>query len=134
MTDTALRASFPEEDRSGAMLAHLSGYAGYLFPCGGMIVPVAIAFTAKSPAVTAVACQALVLNLLGFVSVALGVYFSPMVLAIREPILQTLVMGAAGLCAIFVFALVMLCPLIGALRAWGGRFFRYPLVGIEMPR
>ena len=122
-----------DADRSGAMLAHLSGYAGYLVPCGGVLVPLIIAVTVQSRAVAVVARQALLLNVLGFLSLlpALGAYF--LLLGVRHPAAQALIVGLASLWVLVVLALVLLCPLIGAIRASGGRYYRYPLFGIPMP-
>jgi uncharacterized Tic20 family protein len=125
--------SLSEADRSGAMLAHLSGYAGYVVPCGGVIVPLVIALTVQSKAVAVIARQALLLNVLGFLSLApvLGAWF--VVLAVRNGLVQGLVIAVTSLWVMVVIALVLLCPLIGAIRASGGRYFRYPIFGIALP-
>ena len=129
MADEALS----DADRSGAMLAHLSGYAGYVVPCGGVIVPLIIALSVQSRTVAAVARQALLLNVLGLLSLTptLLAYFA--VLAVPSQIVQGLIIGLATLWLLVVIALVIVCPLVGAIRASGGRYYRYPIFGLPMP-
>lgn len=126
--------SLTDTDRSGAMLAHLSGYAGYLVPCGGVLVPLVIAFAVESRAVAAVARQALLLNVLGFVSLlpAVGAYF--LAAAVRSPGAQVLIVVATSAWVLVVLTLIVVCPLIGAIKASGGRYYRYPIFGFPMPR
>lgn len=122
-----------DADRSGAMLAHLSGYAGYVVPCGGVLVPLVIAVTVQSRAVAVIARQALLLNVLGFLSLipALGAYL--LLLEFRHPLAQGLIITVTSLWVMVVIALVLVCPLIGAIRASGGRYYRYPIFGLPMP-
>jgi uncharacterized Tic20 family protein len=121
-----------DADRSGAMLAHLSGYAGYVVPCGGVIVPLIIAVAVQSRAVAVVARQALLLNVLGFLSLipAFGAYL--LLLEFRNPFAQGLIITVTSLWVLVVLSLVLFCPLIGAIRASGGRYYRYPIFGIPM--
>lgn len=125
--------SLTDTDRSGAMLAHLSGYAGYLVPCGGVLVPLVIAFAVESRAVAAVARQALLLNVLGFVSLlpAVGAYF---LAAVLSPGAQVLIVVATSAWVLVVLTLIVVCPLIGAIKASGGRYYRYPIFGFPMPQ
>jgi uncharacterized Tic20 family protein len=118
------------EDRAGAILAHLSGYAGYVVPCGGVIVPLIIVFAAQTRTTALVARQALMLNVLGFVSVlpAIGVLTGAML--VENNVLRAVVMTIAGLWCAVVVALALLCPLIGAIRAAGGSYFQYPIFGL----
>lgn len=126
--------SLQDADRSGAMLAHLSGYAGYLVPCGGVLVPLLIAFLAQSRVVATVARQALLLNVLGFLSMipVVGAYF--LALGLRSGAGAVLVAIFGGLWALVVIALVLVCPLVGAIKASGGRSYQYPIFGIPPPQ
>jgi uncharacterized Tic20 family protein len=123
-----------DADRSGAMLAHLSGYAGYLVPCGGVLVPLIIALTVQSRTVAVVARQALLLNVLGFLSLA-PVVGAWLVLGeiTNNALVEGIAIGLTALWVLVVIALVLLCPLIGAIRASGGRYYRYPIFGLRMP-
>ncbi|MFT3713566.1 MAG: DUF4870 domain-containing protein [Archangium sp.] len=125
-----------EEDRSLSVLAHLSGYAGYLIPCGGVVAPIILLATAKSPRVAAIAKQALLLNVLGFLSVLLTVVaFAPLSLAAHKSPVLSLTLGVVGgALALLVLGLIALCPLIGAIKASQGEYFRYPLFGVSDPR
>lgn len=124
-----------EEDRSLSVLAHLSGYAGYVFPCGGVIAPIILMATAKSARVAAVAKQALFLNVLGFLAVLLTVLvFAPLALLVHDKPaigITAAVVGSAVACG--VIGLVLLCPLIGAIKASQGEYFRYPFFGVSDP-
>lgn len=121
-----------DADRSGAMLAHLSGYAGYVVPCGGVIVPLIIALTVQSRAVAVIARQALLLNVLGFLSLTPAIGAWLLLLEFRNPIAQGLIITVTSLWVLMVISLVLVCPLIGAIRASGGRYYRYPIFGIPM--
>lgn len=120
-----------DADRSGAMLAHLSGY---VVPCGGVLVPLIIAVAVQSRAVATIARQALLLNVLGFLSLIPALGASLLLLEFRNPLAQGLIITVASLWVMVVIALVLVCPLIGAIRASGGRYYRYPIFGIPMPR
>jgi uncharacterized protein len=125
----------PEEDRSSAVLAHLSGYAGYVFPCGGVLAPIILLSTAKSARVVAIAKQALLLNVLGFFAVlATVIFFAPLTLVGHEyPVLGVAVGLVGGALVFGVLGLILLCPLIGAIKASQGEYFRYPLFGVSPP-
>ena len=57
-----------ESDRSLAILAHLSGLAGYIIPFGGAVVPLCLMLFIKGqPQVTQLAKQALFLNIAMFI-------------------------------------------------------------------
>ncbi|MFZ5442094.1 MAG: DUF4870 domain-containing protein [Myxococcota bacterium] len=122
------------EDRSGAMLAHLSGYAGYLVPCGGVLLPLVLIFTLKSRTLVAIAKQALFLNVLGLMTFLFAILAGAQLvfLAQRYPVAY-LPVALVGLLGIGVVGLVLLCPIIGAVKASGGEYFRYPLFGVRQP-
>jgi|GEM_PF-133615 len=116
------------EERTWAVIAHLSSLAGYLIPVGGLIVPIILIFAkSESPIVSAIAKQALYLTILCFLSVVpitlLTITFIGIPLAI--------LLGGAVLVATWAF------PIIGAIKASDGHYFKYPVVGqnpIYFPR
>jgi len=108
------------EERTWAMLAHLSGLAGYLLPLGGVIVPIIMIYAkSESPVVSTLAKQALVLNVVVFLCALLCFL---MVLTILLIPVAWLLGCCASLAAVAL-------PIIGAIRAADGYYFRYPLVG-----
>lgn len=129
-----MNSPISSEDRSGVMLAHLSGYAGYVVPCGGVLLPIIILATVKSRTVAAVAKQALYLNVLGLMTVVAAVFLSaPLAMLGQDhPIMYVPVALLALLC-VGVIGLVVLCPLIGAVKASGGEYFCYPVFGVRSP-
>jgi uncharacterized Tic20 family protein len=108
------------DDRNWAIVAHLSGLAGYVIPFGGAIVPIAI-MIAKSerPVVASIARQALFLNLFAFFCAFLVFVLFLTILLIPVAILLAIVVGIA----------VVLLPIIGAIKAADGYYYRYPVVG-----
>ena len=108
------------EDRTWAVVAHLSCLAGYLIPLGGVIAPIAI-YLVKSerPVVRAIAKQALILNVAVFLS-AVPIFLM---------FLTIVLIPGAWLAALAVAAAALFLPIIGAVMAFDGRYFRYPLVG-----
>lgn len=108
------------EERTLAALTHLSGLAGYVIPLGGVIVPIIIwVVKSESRVVSGIAKQALLLNvmifILGFFSVLLALT------VILIPLLIPLWIALA------LAAIVL--PIVGALRANDGVYYRYPVVG-----
>jgi uncharacterized Tic20 family protein len=124
-----------EGERGLAVLAHLSGYAGYVVPCGGVLAPLILMLTSKSAKIIALAKQALLLNVLGFLTIVLSIVaFGPLALFVaKQPVLMWLVLGLVGSWAALVVALVVVCPIIGAIKASNGEYFRYPLFGVTSP-
>ena len=116
--------SIDPNDKTMAMVAHLSGLAGYVIPLGGALVPIVIWFTSSSKTVATIAKQALWLNAIAYVSVILG--YLLMISLIGFPCALGL-WGAAALGAV-------LLPIIGAIKASEGRYYRYPVVGFSPPR
>ena len=81
MTEAAAEITsgeIPQEDRTLAMLTHLSGLAGYIIPFGGILVPIIIWITKKEDRViSAIAKQAVALK------ASDGVYYSYPVIGSR---------------------------------------------------
>jgi uncharacterized Tic20 family protein len=108
------------EDRGLAAMTHLSGLAGYIIPLGGVLVPVIIWLTKKdSPLISAIARQAILLNVVAFLMFIAG--FLLLLTVILFP-LALLVWIGVGLAAIAL-------PIVGAVKANGGIFYQYPVVG-----
>ena len=117
--------SIPTDERVLAAVTHLSGLTGYLIPLGGVIAPIIIWVVKKdSPAISSIAKQALLLNVVVFLMFsALAVLWLTVIL-IPLVILAWVVLG---------FVAIAL-PIIGAVRAGEGTYFRYPVVGIGPTR
>lgn len=119
MTQPAV-AIAPEE-RALATLTHLSGLAGYIVPLGGILVPVIIWMVKKdSPIISSIAKQAILLNVIAFLFVCVGIALMFTVLLIPVSILGFIVLGLAAVGL----------PIIGAIKAGDGQYYRYPVVGI----
>ena len=115
--------SIPPEDRTLAALTHLSGLAGYLIPLGGVIVPIIIWMVkSDSPIISTIAKQALVLN------VAIFICGGAAALLFLTVILIPVVFVLWALLGLIDVAL----PIIGALKAWDGVFYSYPVVGLSV--
>ena len=113
------------EERVLAAITHLSGLAGYVIPLGGVIVPIIIwVVKSDSPVISSIAKQALLLN------VAVFLIFSTLAVLWMTIILIPLVILtwiALGLVAIAL-------PILGAVKASDGTYYKYPVVGIEPVR
>ena len=110
-----------ESDRSLAALTHLSGLAGYVIPGGGILVPIIIWATKKdSPVISTIAKQAIILNVVVFVLVAATAI-----------LWLTIILIPVVLLFWFALAIVALAlPIIGAVKANDGSYYRYPVVGM----
>lgn len=118
----AMRQTFQidPEERTWAVIAHLSSLAGYVIPGCGVIVPIIIIFAkSESPMIQAIAKQALYLTILCFLSVVPITLLSITLIGIPLAIL----MGGTVLIVMWAF------PIIGAVKAADGHFFKYPIVG-----
>jgi uncharacterized Tic20 family protein len=116
MSDIAI----PPEDRALAAMTHLSGLAGYIIPFGGVLVPIVIWVVKKdAPMIAAIARQAILLNVVVFVLVIASFVFWLTIILI--PLMAAVAM-ALGIAAVAL-------PVIGAVKANGGVYFRYPMVG-----
>jgi uncharacterized Tic20 family protein len=108
------------EERTLAALTHLSGLAGYIIPLGGVIVPIIIwVVKGESRVISGIAKQALLLNVMIFVLGLISVLLALTVILI--PLLIPLWIALA------LAAIVL--PIVGALRANDGVYYRYPVVG-----
>lgn len=118
--DDTLHPIAPEE-RGMAAITHLSGLAGYIIPLGGAIVPVIIWIMKQdSPVISGIAKQALLLNLIVFLLGAASTVLWLTIILIPLVLLFWLVLG--------LIALVL--PIIGAVKASDGAYYRYPVVGL----
>jgi hypothetical protein len=118
----ALQA-IPAEERGLAVAAHLSGLAGYIIPLGGVIVPIIIwVVKSDSPVISTIAKQALLLNLAVFVT---GIAIA--VLLITIILIPMVILGWISL-ALVAIAL----PIVGAIKASEGVYYKYPVVGIDL--
>ena len=109
------------EQRTTAVLTHLSGLAGYLVPFAGVIVPIVIWIVkSDSPVISAIAKQAVFLNVVAFLLAGAGVLLAITILLLPVAILLWCVLGLAAL----------ILPVIGAIKASEGVYFKYPVVGI----
>ena len=110
------------EERTMAMFAHLSGLSGYIIPLGGAVVPLVIWLVRRdSLAISTIAKQALWLNLVVFL-----VFAASWVLMLTVVLIPLVLVtwGVLGLAALVL-------PVIGAIRANEGIYYRYPVVGLR---
>ena len=108
------------EDRTMAALTHLSGLSGYIVPLGGVLVPIIIWIVKKdSPLISAIARQAVILNLAVFIAAVCGAILLLTVILIPFLILAAIAIGLAA----------VILPIVGAIKANDGVYFRYPVVG-----
>lgn len=113
--------TIPPEERTLASLTHLSGLSGYLVPLGGVLVPIIIwVVKSDSKAISGIAKQALILNLVVFLLIAGTAVLWLTVVLIPVVILFWVLLGLAAIAL----------PIIGAIKAWDGTYYRYPLVGV----
>jgi uncharacterized Tic20 family protein len=108
------------EDRTLAMMTHLSGLAGYLVPFGGIIVPIIIWFTkSENKTIAAIAKQAILLNVIAFISILALV-----------ALMLTVILIPVSLVGFFVVGIVaIVLPIVGAVKASDGEYYTYPFVG-----
>jgi hypothetical protein len=110
------------EERTLAALTHLSGVSGYIIPLGGVLVPITIWIVkSDSRVISSLAKQALLLNVVVF-----------LLAAISAVLLLTIIL--VPLVILFWAALLIAAislPIVGAIKAWEGTYFRYPVVGIR---
>jgi uncharacterized Tic20 family protein len=116
MTDVTI----PPEDRALAALTHLSGLAGYIIPLGGVLVPIIIWMTKKdAPIISAIARQAILLNVIVFALIVATIILWITIILIPLVILFWCLLGIAAVAL----------PIVGAIKANGGIYYRYPVVG-----
>jgi uncharacterized Tic20 family protein len=102
-------------DRTLAALTHMSGLSGYFVPLGGIVVPILIWIIKKdSPTIATIAKQAIFLNVVFFFLVG-----------VTAVLWLTLFWTALWLAAIAL-------PIIGAIKASDGTYYRYPGIGLGL--
>jgi uncharacterized protein len=113
--------AIPPEERTLAALTHLSGLSGYVIPLGGVLVPIIIwVVKSDSKIVSSVAKQALILNVIVFLLIAATVILWITVILIPLVILFWVLLGLGAIAL----------PIVGAIKAFDGTYFRYPVVGV----
>ena len=113
--------SIGPEERGLAAITHLSGLAGYIIPFGGVLVPIIIWMVKKDSAIiSSIAKQAILLNVIAFLMIGVVVVFVLTIILIPVAILLSF--------ALFLGAIAL--PIIGAVKASDGTYYRYPVVGI----
>ena len=118
MTEPAV--TIPPGDRTLAALTHLSGLSGYAIPFGGVLVPIIIwAVKSDAPVIASIAKQAVILNVVVFL-----LFAATAVLWITLILIPVVILFWMAL-AIVAVAL----PVIGAIKANQGEYYRYPVVG-----
>lgn len=119
MTEIAIRP----EDRTLAALTHLSGLAGYIIPFGGVLVPIIVWVVNKDvPLIAAIAKQAVFLNLIVWALIGVTAILWITIILIPLVVLFWCALGIAGLAL----------PIIGAIKANGGIYYRYPVIGTAL--
>ncbi|MBZ5639466.1 MAG: DUF4870 domain-containing protein [Acidobacteriia bacterium] len=109
------------EERGFAVLTHLSGLAGYIIPCGGVLVPIIILLMKKdSKVISSIAKQALFLNIGVFLTIAVTAVLWITIVLIPLVILLWILLALAAIAL----------PIVGAVKASDGNYYRYPLVGV----
>ena len=110
------------EERTLAALTHLSGLAGYVIPFGGVLVPIIIWIVkSDSPVVSTIAKQAVLLNVIVFLLVIVTAILFLTIILIPVVILTWVVLAVAAIAL----------PIVGAIKANDGRYYRYPVVGMS---
>ena len=111
-----------QDDRTLAALTHLSGLSGYVIPLGGILVPIIIwAMKKDSEMIATIAKQAIILNVAVFVLVLVSAILWITIILIPLVILFWILLGIAA----------VVLPIVGALKANQGVFYRYPVVGSQ---
>lgn len=109
------------EERTLAALTHLSGLAGYVIPLGGVLVPIVIwAVKSDSKVISSIAKQALLLNVIVFLLVAGSALLWLTILLIPAVIIFWVLLALAAIAL----------PIVGAIKAFDGVYYRYPVVGV----
>lgn len=109
------------EDRTLAALAHLSGLAGYIVPLGGVVVPLVIWWVQRESAeIAGIAKQAIVLNVLVFLTILATAVLWLTIILIPLILLLWTVLGAVAI----------VLPIVGAVKASQGEYYQYPMVGL----
>ena len=119
MTDVG---TIDPEERGLASLTHLSGLAGYVIPFGGVVVPIIIwAVKRDSRVISTIAQQAILLNVIVFVLIIACIMLSLTIILLPLTILGGIALGIAALAL----------PIVGAIKASDGRYYKYPVIGLQ---
>ena len=120
-TLTVPSATITAEDRTLAALTHLSGLAGYVIPLGGVVAPLVIWWVKRESAeIAGIAKQAILLNVAVFLTVAVTALLWITLILIPLVVLFWMVLGAVAL----------VLPIVVAVKASQGDYYRYPVVGL----
>jgi uncharacterized Tic20 family protein len=110
------------EERGLAAMTHLSGLAGYIIPFGGVLVPIIIWLVKKdSPVISTIAKQAVLLNCAVFILLCASFVLWITVILIPVALLAWLVLALGAL----------ILPIVGAIKAGDGVYYRYPVIGLQ---
>ena len=110
-------------DRTLAALTHMSGLSGYIVPLGGIVVPILIWIIKKdSPTIATIAKQAIFLNVVVFLLVGVTAVLWLTLILIPAVILFWMVLWLAAIAL----------PIIGAIKASDGTYYRYPGIGLGL--
>jgi hypothetical protein len=113
------------EERGLAVMTHLSGLAGYVIPLGGVLAPIIIwVVKSDSPVISSIAKQALLLNVVVFLIICATALLWLTIILIPFVVLGWIALG--------IVAVVL--PIVGAVKASDGTYYKYPVVGIEPTR
>ena len=124
MTNSA-SFTIPPGERTLAALTHLSGLSGYIIPLGGVLVPIILWIVKKdSNAISSIAKQALLLNVAVFLMIGASALLFLTVILIPAVILFWVLLGVAAIAL----------PIVGAVKALDGSYYRYPVVGVAPPQ
>ena len=111
------------EERGLAAFTHLSGLAGYIIPLGGVVVPIIIMVVkSDNKVISTIAKQAVWLNVAVFLAIALSAILMLTVILIPVVFIFWLLLGLAA----------VILPIIGALKANDGVYYRYPWIGLNL--
>jgi len=115
-------ADIAPDDRTLAAITHLTGLSGYIIPLGGVLVPIIIwVVKSDSPTISSIAKQAVLLNVVVF-----------LLFATTWVLMLTLVLIPVVLLLWFALAVLAIAlPVIGAIKAGQGTYYRYPVVGVS---
>jgi hypothetical protein len=113
--------SIGPNERGLAAITHLSGLAGYIIPFGGVLVPIIIWIVKKDSAIiSSIAKQAILLNCFVFLLFIVSAVLWITVILIPVVVLFWIVLAIGALAL----------PIIGAIKASDGTYYRYPVIGI----
>lgn len=104
-----------KDERTWAMIAHISAVAGFIFPFGNIVAPLLI-WMLKKDELPFVGDQG---------KEALNFQISITIYVLISVVLIFVVIGIPLLVVLGIFALIM--TIIGAINAYDGKYYRYPL-------